>query len=136
MALFHDISETRSGDTHYLSRNYVKRFEDEAVSDMLNSVSIQDDVLGLWQEYEQRDSIEAKIVKDADNLDVDLELMEEIQRGNRLAEEFQRRRPEMRHKLHTETAKALFDLIIESNPNSWHLNAKNRFNSRDWDDKK
>jgi hypothetical protein len=35
-------------------------------------------------------------------------------------------------KLYTETAKKMWPLIKKANPNSWHMNSKNRFNSGDW----
>ena len=136
MCLAHDIPEIRSCDTHYLSRSYVKRFEEDAMKDTLEWVSIWDDFYEIFEEYSKQWCIEAKIAKDADNLDVDLELMEEFYKWSKIAEIFQKKRPEMKNKYNTETAKKMFDLIQNSNPHEWHLQWKNRFNNTDWNDKK
>ena len=76
MALLHDLPESRCGDVHYLSRQYVERKEADAVKDMFEGTAHQAEMVRLINEYEDRKSIESKIIKDADNLDVELELME------------------------------------------------------------
>lgn len=136
MALVHDISESRTGDTHYVSRLYVKRFEEDSIEATMENISIKEEFLTLWKESETRETIESRIVKDADNLDVDIELMEITYTGNEVAKTFKQRRLNIREKFYTETAKKLFDLTVNSNPHTWHLNANNRFNSKDFDDKK
>ncbi|MEI6587912.1 MAG: HD domain-containing protein [Candidatus Moraniibacteriota bacterium] len=77
LALAHDISESRSMDVDYMSRQYVKRNEEQAVYDTLSGTTFEKEFIELSKEMEKRETIEAKIVKDADNLDIDLELMEQ-----------------------------------------------------------
>lgn len=133
MALVHDLSESRSVDSHYVSRQYVDRHEHEAISDTLEGTAVAQDFLKCWEEYEQRDCIEAKIVKDADSLDVDLELKEQEYRGLKLGDDtFSGRKYVAETKLYTKTAKHFFELIQNSNPNDWHLRGKNRFTTGDW----
>lgn len=137
MALVHDIGESRTGDVHYLSRQYTKRYENEAVKDIFKNTVVEAEFLDLWREYEERKSIEAKIVKDADNLDVDLELREREVSGNLLAKKWSKmRKTAVKQKLFTKTAKKMQDLLYKSDPHSWHVNAPNRYIAGDWNSKK
>ncbi len=133
MALFHDITESRTGDVHYVSRMYTERHEDSALADMLKDVAIADEVAPIWHEYEDKESLEAKIVKDADNLDVDLELREQELQGYD-ATAFMRDglKKSGRAPLYTASAQKLWKLIYKSNPHDWHRLGVNRFTKGDW----
>ncbi|MFK5981523.1 MAG: HD domain-containing protein [Flavobacteriaceae bacterium] len=132
MALIHDIVESRNSDVHYLSRMYTKRNDVAAIKDILKETSIEDEFLELFYEYEERESIEAQIVKDADNLDVDFELQEQYVNGIKIKEDFQVMRDRVYEILFTETAKRMWKEIQNSNPHDWHINGNNRFNNGDW----
>lgn len=132
MALVHDISESRTGDVHYMSRQYVDRHEELAIEDILKGTSLGEEFIQLWHEYENRETIEAKIVKDADNLDPDLEL-NELPIDKRLRTGFQKIRAEAVQKhFFTKTGKQMWQEIQKSNPHHWHLAGRNRFNAGDW----
>ena len=134
MALAHDIAESRTGDVDYLSRQYRTRLEDKALVDMLEDTSIGDEFLALVREYEKRECLEAKIIKDADNLDVDMELQEQAAQGLTLPTDWRANRELVgRTKLYTETARKMQIEIFESNPHDWHLKSpSNRVNGGDW----
>ncbi len=133
MALTHDLSESRSVDVHYVSRQFADRHEREALLDTLKDVSLREEILALADEYEKRESLEAKIVKDADNLDVDFELKEQQVRGFQIGEDFKKMRTHVgTTKLFTKTAQQMWQELQTANPNSWHLNSTNRLNSGDW----
>ncbi|MEK7162482.1 MAG: HD domain-containing protein [Patescibacteria group bacterium] len=138
MSLLHDLPESRCGDVHYLSRQYVIRKEDEAVKDIFKDTVHEKETLKLWREFEERKTPEAKIVKDADNLDVELELREQEYRGHSISKTL---RPErnrlLHHRLFTKSAKILWKEIQKANPHDWHLKSpKNRFRGGDWKNKK
>lgn len=134
MALVHDITESRTGDVDHMSRQYAELKEDMAAEDMLKETTFEDEFLDIWREFDKKESIEAKIVKDADNLDVNLELREqEIQSIS--GKLLKTRNDAVRSKLYTETAKKYWDLIGESEIHDWHLLGRNRFNSGDWKEK-
>jgi putative hydrolase of HD superfamily len=133
MVLVHDIAESRAGDVDYLSRQYVKRDEELGIHDILGSTSVEKEFLELWEEYEERSSLEAKIVKDADNLDVDFELAEQAARGSQLKALKQPMRDTVAEtKLFTETAKRMYKQMQGANPHEWHYIGRNRINSGDW----
>lgn len=133
MALVHDLSESRSVDSHYVSRQYVDRHEHEAITDTLDGTSVAAEFLAIWEDYEKRESLEAKIVKDADSLDVDLELKEQEYRGLKLgADTLEGRKYVAESKLYTATGRKFWEMIQTSNPNDWHIRGKNRFTTGDW----
>jgi len=132
MALVHDMSETRTGDVHYLSRLYVKRDEKGATYDQTAGIATQDEMRELIEEYEERKTLAARVLKDADTLDIELELMESIARGELMGEVIHKKRAVIREQLYTEAAKRFFDVIRKTNPHTWHAEGKNRFTSGDW----
>lgn len=132
MALVHDVGESRSGDVHYISRLYTKRNEEDAIRDTLKDTILEKELHDLFKEYEERKTIEAKIVKDADNLDVDFELKEQEAKGETLRKYWQDMRSHMYAMLYTKTAKKLWKEIQTSDPHSWHFHARNRYTEGDW----
>jgi putative hydrolase of HD superfamily len=136
MAIAHDIAESRTGDVDYLSRQYVVRNEKLGLSDMLDGTSLGAEFMELLHEYEIRKSIESRIVKDADNLDIDLELREQASRGFALATrpEWQKMRKHVHDtRMFTKTGKKFAAAIAESDPHSWHINSeRNRLHGGDW----
>jgi putative hydrolase of HD superfamily len=134
MAIVHDIGESRTGDADYIGRQYVERYEDKAIDHMLQGTPLHDEFIDLWNEYEERKSLEAKIVKDADNLDVDLDLREQGSTGHHLAQHWIKQRQFVgENKLYTNSAKKLHKEIWQSNPHDWHINSpNNRLNGGDW----
>lgn len=122
MALVHDIAETRTSDHSYVQKIYVTADERRAAHDLF-AKTVFTDLEDVLQEYEKRECIEAKIVKDADNLDIDLELKELEERGSQAPSKWKQQRRMIREeKLYTDGAKQLWDEIQTSDPASWHLN--------------
>ncbi|OGG79978.1 hypothetical protein A3A39_01180 [Candidatus Kaiserbacteria bacterium RIFCSPLOWO2_01_FULL_54_13] len=123
MALVHDLAETRTADLAYVHKVYTTSDDARAARDLFAG-TVFADLEEILKEYEKRASKEAKIVKDADNLDVDLELRELRERGNQVAVKKQPLRKLVRDKkLYTKTARKLWDEIQKSDPSSWHLSA-------------
>ncbi len=136
IAMAHDVAESRTGDVDYLSRQYVDRHEDKALADMFEDTSLGEEFIALLKEYEERKTLEARIVKDADNLDVDMELREQSATGIKLAGEdswTNMRKHVGETKLFTAAAREMHKAIWLSNPHDWHMQSKgNRMNSGDW----
>lgn len=134
LALVHDIAESRAGDVDYLSRLYVKRDEDMAIADILSDTSLEKEFVDLFKENEKRETLESQIVKDADNLDIDLELMEQRDANESVFKfKSEARKKIIPKKLFTATAKKMFKEIYSSDINNWHSNSKNnRFKTGDW----
>ena len=135
MALVHDLAESRTGDADYLSRQYVVRNEKLGIEDIFSDTVLQNEFVTLWSEYEKKETIEAKIIKDADNLAVDFEIREQESKGNRIGEGGgwkEIRRYIASEKLYTKTAKAIWKSLHTANPHDWHYKGRNRRNQGDW----
>ena len=128
MGLLHDIVESRTGDTDYLMRTYVKRNDEKAIKDILKGTSLEKEYLEIFDEYEKRETLEAKIVKDADTLDIDLEVREQESRGMKTIKPWQKFRFEGNYKkLFTKSARKIWREIQTSSPHDWHTKADHRF---------
>lgn len=133
MAICHDISESRSVDVNYISRQYADRHEDKAIADTLDGTALIEEFLPIWEEYERKDCPEAQVVKDADNLDVDLELKELEAMGNKLGKALSPTREKVAAtKFYTATARQMWKDIQNSDPHTWHMTGKNRLTTGDW----
>ncbi len=122
MALMHDLAESRTGDAHHMSRHYVKRDEDGAMTDIFADTILGKEMLALWKEYEERKSMESKIVKDADGIDVDLELAEQEINGKQMRDRYAAYRKSAGHdKFFTKTAQRIWKTIQKTDPHTWYL---------------
>lgn len=121
MALVHDLAESRTADHSIVQKVYVQEDEERALHDLFAGTSLQH-LQEAATLYAARELPQAKIVKDADNLDVDLELKEIEERGHLLPGKWRRFRKMVRdEKLYTESAKRFWDEIQTSDPASWHM---------------
>lgn len=102
--------------------------------DIFHGMVHERELLGLIKEYEERESLEAKIVKDADTIDVELELREIDGRGHSLGKLWkERRNKSVFPRLYTQSAKKFWLAIQDANPHDWHNKSpKNRFAGGDW----
>ena len=128
MALIHDIEETRTSDLSYIQKVYVNSDDKRAAQDIFKETSLSDFYLDIFKEYQKRKTIESKIVKDADNLEVDMELKELEERGSQLPKKWQEVRKKVRNeKLYTKSAREMWDEIQKTDVSSWHLTANKWF---------
>lgn len=131
MAMVHDIAESRTGDVDYLSRLYADLKEELAIGDMIDKTIFEKEFLNLWKEVEEKKTIEAKIIKDADTLDVNLELREQMIQS--VAGKFESFREELvKPKLFTQAAKEYWSIIRKADAHDWHFKSRNRFSKGDW----
>lgn len=80
MSIFHDFHEARTGDVHKLQSLYVKRNQKKANEDIFGG--IDDNVLKLLNEYEEKKSLESKIVYEANILALLVALKPLAERGD------------------------------------------------------
>ncbi|MDD5068645.1 MAG: HD domain-containing protein [Candidatus Pacebacteria bacterium] len=122
MVLVHDLAETRTSDHMYVHKVYVKADEKKAADHLFFGTLFGDLRKDILHEYEERKSIEAKIVKDADNLECDMELKELEARGSTVRKKLASGRRLVRDKkLYTKTARKLWDAIQKADVDEWHL---------------
>ena len=73
MGLVHDIGETIVGDVGTFVKGMAggvfKHIEEEGVSALVEGLDSKDEIIALVSEYNNRETLEARVVKVADNLD-------------------------------------------------------------------
>jgi len=134
MALFHDIGEGRTSDHNYIHQRYGRLAEAEAVDDIANSVPFGEEISRLFQEEGEKETLEAKLVRDADQLEWIATLRVEETKGNIKAKEwiniaFKR--------LKTSAGKKLGKEVLNIHPDSWWFDVKDKwFVDREKEDQK
>ncbi|HMV49989.1 MAG TPA: HD family hydrolase [Blastocatellia bacterium] len=94
MALLHDLTEARTGDLpatikRYFDNGALHRADEQIAQEMLTNLGkIGEAYLQLWREYEARQTLESRIVKAADKLDLLLQAREYEKGGARTLHEF------------------------------------------------
>lgn len=121
MCMFHDLPEARTGDQNYVNKKYVAVNTSKAVEDMATPLPFGDEIRDLIYEFEEGVTEEAKIARDADQLEFIIALKEHKDLGNTYAQEwleFSIKR------LQTTTAKELSRTILETDSSLWWFSDK------------
>lgn len=121
MGLLHDIGEGRTSDHNYVHQRYGRLAEGEAVADISRSVPFGAEILNLFKEEQERLTLEAKIVKDADILEWVATLRAEEVKGNKKATKWI---SIAMKRLKTDNAKKLGKILLSTHPDSWWFDAK------------
>jgi putative hydrolase of HD superfamily len=121
MALFHDIGEGRTSDHNYVHQRYGRLAETEAVKDMAGSVPFGAEILQSFQEEQARETLEAKLVKDADQLEWISTLRAEEVKGNVKAKQWV---DVAIKRLKTPAGKKMGNKLAKTHPDSWWFDAK------------
>ena len=116
MALFHDFHEARTADLNYVHQRYAETDERRALADALDGTGLEADLLGLFDEFEARESPEAKLAKDADQLDLAFNLKAELDRGCAFAREWL---ASALQRLRTDEARQAAEAMLRVDHNRW-----------------
>jgi len=74
MCLLHDLPEARTGDLNAVQKKYVRADEEKAVSDLAAGLPFGDEMKELMAEFNRRESTEARLAHDADQIAFILDL--------------------------------------------------------------
>jgi putative hydrolase of HD superfamily len=121
MCLFHDLPEARTGDLNYVNKKYVSADEQKAVDDLAQTVPFGNEIQELIREFIEGKTEEAKLARDADQLEMILALKEYKDLGNKYADEwlaFSLKR------LRTNLARELADVILKTDSSLWWFSDK------------
>ena len=121
MCLFHDIHEARTGDRNYVNKQYVHVDEDHALMDSTRELPSCDEIVSLIREFNEPESVEARLSRDADQLDLILTLKEQEDLGNKYARKWLSYAVE---RLVTNSAKMLAMEILETDSTEWWFKKK------------
>ncbi|WP_028573756.1 HD domain-containing protein [Desulfonatronovibrio hydrogenovorans] len=123
MCLFHDLHESRVGDMNYVNRMYNSTDDRQALSDALQGTGLEKEVLGLFDDLEEVESLEAALAQDADQLDLILNLKEQQDLGNKYASKWLECAKE---RLRTSQGRDLGDKILEADHTDWWFNGPDK----------
>lgn len=121
MCLFHDLPEARTGDLNYVNKKYVKADEHKAIEDLTRTLPFGEEIKDLIVEFIEGKTEEAKLARDADQLEMILALKEYKDLGNTYADEwleFSLKR------LQTEAARELAAVILNTDSSLWWFSDK------------
>jgi len=121
ICLFHDLPEARTGDLNYVNKKYVEANEKKAINDLAQTMPFGNDIKDLVTEFIEGSTEEARLARDADQLEMILALKEYKDVGNKYADEwlqFSLKR------LQTETARNLAKTILETDSSLWWFSDK------------
>jgi putative hydrolase of HD superfamily len=121
MCLFHDLHEARTGDLNYVNKRYVQIDEDKAIQDLAKGLPFSDQIVSLTREFTEGKSVEARISRDADQLDLILSLKEQQDLGNTYAREWLHYALK---RLRTEAARSMAQEILETDSTEWWFEKK------------
>jgi len=121
MCILHDLPEARTGDMNYVNKKYVDVNEEKAVQELTEELFFGEEIKAAIEEFNRKETKEALIALDADQIALILQLKEYGDLGNRYAEEwinFALKR------LNTETGKKLAERIIKTDSSNWWFKEK------------
>ena len=114
--LLHDLPEARTADHNYVNKKYVKVDEEKAAQDQVRDLFLEDEIMSLFREYNACETLEARISKDADQLDLIMELKEQLDSGNPNAKEWL---SFAEQRLITQNAKEMAKEVLATNSANW-----------------
>jgi putative hydrolase of HD superfamily len=120
MALVHDIPEARMGELNYVHRRYTTAHEDQALNDLAKNIPFGQEIFDLVNEFNQCQTEEAKLAKDADNLSLMLELKALHDQGKRGPKKWLKAAQE---RIITNTGKQLAETIMSTEWDEWWFQA-------------
>ena len=119
MCLVHDLPEARMGDLNYVHKQYATAHEDRALSDMAKTVPFGNDIVDLVNEFNNGNSMEAQLARDADQLAIILEVKALKDQGHRGPDIWL---TSIQKRLKTDLAKKMAGVIMETEWDEWWHN--------------
>lgn len=121
MTMVHDLGEGRTSDLNYIHQRYGRLAEAKAIEDIAGSVPFGKEIKDSYVEEQAKETLEAKLVKDADNLEWIATLREEEVKGNIKARSWIIIAAK---RLETEAGKAVGAELLKTHPDGWWFNEK------------
>ena len=121
MCILHDLPEARTGDMNYVNKKYVNVDEGKAVLELTENLFFGKDIKEAIEEFNRKETREALVARDADQIALILQLKECGDLGNKYSDEWisfaiQR--------LCTENGKRLSERIINTDSSQWWFKEK------------
>jgi putative hydrolase of HD superfamily len=116
MCLVHDLPEARIGDLNYVQKCYVQADESAAVQDLTDPLPFGDELKAAIAEFNQGESLEARLARDADQIAFILELKDLSDLGYVPPGTWI---PSIRRRLQTDIGRRLAAAIMSTERDAW-----------------
>lgn len=116
LCLLHDLHEARTGDFNYVNHRYNSCRARDALADAVEGTGLEEEALAVHDEFEARETLEARLARDADQLDLICNLKAELDRGNAFAAQWLESAVQ---RLRTPWAKELAEEALAADHNRW-----------------
>jgi putative hydrolase of HD superfamily len=116
MCLLHDLVEARTGDLNYQNKKYVQSDERRALQDLAETLPFGGEILELHEEFENGQTLEARLARDCDQLEMILFLKEQRDIGNPQTDEWV---PFALRRLSEEISRQLAQRILQTPSSDW-----------------
>lgn len=124
MRLLHDLGEGRTSDLNYVHQKYGKLAEAQAIDDISRNIPFGKAVKELYGEFEARETLEAKLARDADQLEWIATLREEAVKGNTKAAVWLK---SALKRLKNPTAQKIGKMLLTTHPDKWWFSEKDQW---------
>jgi putative hydrolases of HD superfamily len=124
MCILHDLPEARTGDMNYVNKKYVEVNEAKAVQELTEGLFFGDDIRQAIDEFNKKETMESRIVRDADQIALILQLKEYGDLGNKYSEEWI---GYALQRLCTDEGKKLAGRIIQTDSSHWWFKEKSEW---------
>lgn len=122
LCLVHDFHEARTGDFNYVNSLYNNSRHRPAMEDAVRGTGLEGSLLPLWDEQDCEESPEALLAKDADQIDLIFNLVEERNLGNPYAAKWLEAAMQ---RLVSDAGKALANEALLTDPTDWWYKGPN-----------
>lgn len=121
MCVLHDLPEARTGDMNYVNKKYVNVDEEKAVKELTDELFFGEDIRSAIEEFNAKETREALIARDADQIALILQLKECGDLGNKYSDEWI---DFALQRLTTENGKKLAERITKTDSSLWWFKEK------------
>jgi putative hydrolase of HD superfamily len=118
LCLLHDLPETRMGDLNTVQKKYVTAREKQTLEDLAEMGPVGSHIEALLEEFNQGNSLEARLARDADQLAFLLDLKQLADQGYRSPDKWI---PHVRQRIRTEAGQTMAATILEQDSDAWWL---------------
>jgi putative hydrolase of HD superfamily len=116
MALVHDLPEARMGDLNYVHQRYATAHENRALKDLASELPFGHNIVALVEEFNQCETPESQLARDADQISLMLELKALKDQGKRGPEKWL---TAAQQRLKTDLGKKLAETIMTTEWDEW-----------------
>ncbi len=121
LVMFHDLPEARTSDHNYVNRKYVHEDMEKLLEDGAREWAHGEEIVAYVQEFENPQTIEARLAKDADQLELLVFLKRQADLGNPHVPDWLN---SLLPRLKTDEGKQLAQEILATRWDEWWFNNK------------